>query len=60
MSAVVYYGTSPDTINNKDALSSCAKLTTLIVPNAPETTTEALKSKWQNFLGGNFTDVRKE
>ncbi|MBW5396424.1 leucine-rich repeat domain-containing protein [Brachyspira pilosicoli] len=60
LTTVVYNGTSPDTIQNNDAFLYCDKLSSLIVPNAPETTTEALKSKWQNFLGGKFTDVRKE
>lgn len=55
LSTVVYYGTSPDTINNKDALSFCAKLTTLILPNV----TNPVLSEWQNFLGGNFTIVKQ-
>ena len=59
LTTVTYYGTSPTDINNSDAFLYCDKLTTLIVPNAPETTSEDLKSKWQNFLGGTFTTVTK-
>lgn len=59
LTTVIYYGTSPSTINNNDALLECLSLTTLKVPNAPETTPEDLKSKWQNFLGGSFTTVTK-
>ena len=55
LTTVIYYGTSPDTINNKDALSFCAKLTTLILPNV----TNPVLSEWQNFLGGNFTIVKQ-
>lgn len=55
LSTVVYYGTSPDTIQNNDALSFCAKLTTLILPNVQSPKSE----EWQNFLGGNFTIVKQ-
>lgn len=62
LKSVVYLGTTPDDITSKGTgiFEGCNNLTTLKVPNAPETTTEALKSKWQNFLGSNFTDVRKK
>lgn len=55
LTTFIYYGTSPNTINNKDALSFCAKLTTLILPNV----TNPVLSEWQNFLGGNFTEVKQ-
>ncbi len=55
LSTVVYYGTSPDTIQNNDALSFCAKLTTLILPNVQSPKSE----EWKNFLGGNFTEVKQ-
>ena len=55
LTTVIYYGTSPDTINNKDALSFCAKLTTLILPNVQSPKSE----EWKNFLGGNFTEVKQ-
>ncbi|MEI0531991.1 leucine-rich repeat domain-containing protein [Brachyspira pilosicoli] len=62
LTTVTYLGTTPNDITSAGMaiFYKCDMLRTLIVPNAPETTTEALKSKWQNFLGGNFTDVRKE
>lgn len=56
LTTVIYYGTSPSTINNNDALLECLSLTTLKVPNA----TNPNDNAWTTFLGGNFTDVRKE
>ncbi|WP_297286450.1 leucine-rich repeat domain-containing protein [uncultured Brachyspira sp.] len=56
LTTVTYYGTSPTDINNNDAFLYCDKLTTLIVPNA----TNPNDNAWKTFLGGNFTDVRKE
>ncbi|MEI0557719.1 leucine-rich repeat domain-containing protein [Brachyspira intermedia] len=56
LTTVIYYGTSPNTINNNDALSECLKLTTLIIPNAKNPD----DPDWKNFLGGNFTDIRKQ
>ena len=56
LTTVIYYGTSPNTINNNDALSECLKLTTLIIPNAENDKDEG----WKTFLGGTFTDIRKQ
>ena len=56
LTAVIYYGTSPSTINNNDALSECLKLKTLIIPNAENDK----DPKWGSFLGGKFTDIRKQ
>lgn len=55
LTTVIYYGTSPDTIKNNDALLECNNLTTLIVPNA----LDEKDPKWNTFLGGSFTTVTK-
>lgn len=54
LTTVVYNGTSPDTIQNNDALSG-STIQTLIVPNA----LNEKDARWQNFLGGSFTTVTK-
>ena len=56
LTTVTYYGTSPTDINNNDALSYCVNLKTLIVPNADNPDDPA----WKTFLGGTFTEVRKQ
>ena len=57
LTTVTYLGTIPDAINNNnDVFVMCDSLTTLIVPNAKNDK----DPKWTTFLGGNFTDVRKE
>lgn len=57
LTTLTYLGTTPNTINNiGDVFIECSKLTTLIVPNA-----ENDKDKgWETFLGGSFTDIRKQ
>ncbi len=56
LTTVTYLGTTPDAINNKkDVFVMCNSLTTLKVPNA----TNPNDNAWKTFLGGNFTDVRK-
>nr|WP_304332890.1 leucine-rich repeat protein [Brachyspira innocens] len=56
LTTVTYYGTSPTDINNNDALSYCVNLKTLIVPNVDNPDDPA----WKTFLGGTFTEVRKQ
>ncbi|MEI0702073.1 hypothetical protein [Brachyspira intermedia] len=49
-------GTKPNTIsNNGDVFEDCVSLTTLIIPNAEDPSEPA----WINFLGGNFSEVRR-
>ena len=56
LTALTYLGTNPNNINHKgDVFLGSTKLTTLIVPNAD--TLDA--GVWSSFLGGNFTDIRK-
>ena len=58
LTTVTYLGKTPDDITTKGSgiFDNCTSLTTLIVPNATNPNDE----KWKTFLGGNFTDVRKE
>ena len=58
LTTVIYLGTSPNAIQHSGNIFDNT-VKTLIVPNAPEQTDEELKNKWQNFLGCNFTDIRK-
>uniref|UniRef100_UPI003F4B1817 leucine-rich repeat domain-containing protein n=1 Tax=Brachyspira catarrhinii TaxID=2528966 RepID=UPI003F4B1817 len=54
---VVYYGASPDIINyTGNVFKDCLSLSTLIIPNAKNDK----DTKWSSFLGGNFTDIRKQ
>lgn len=59
---LVYLGETPDAIAFKETPEEegifyyCINLKTLIVPNAKNDK----DPKWTTFLGGNFTDVRKE
>ncbi|MBW5391740.1 leucine-rich repeat domain-containing protein [Brachyspira pilosicoli] len=55
LTTVIYYGTSPSTINNNDALLECLSLTTLILPNV----NSPQLNDWKTFLGGNFTEVKQ-
>lgn len=56
LTTLTYLGTNPNNINHKgDVFLGSTKLTTLIVPNAD--TLDA--GVWSSFLGGNFTDIRK-
>ncbi|WIH84429.1 leucine-rich repeat domain-containing protein [Brachyspira pilosicoli] len=55
LTTVIYYGTSPSTINNNDALLECLSLTTLILPNV----NSPQLNDWKTFLGGNFTIVKQ-
>ncbi|WP_157150827.1 leucine-rich repeat domain-containing protein [Brachyspira sp. SAP_772] len=59
LTTVIYLGTSPNDISHSGNIFDDT-VTTLIVPNAPETSEEELKSKWQNFLGCNFTTIKKQ
>ncbi|MEI0580478.1 leucine-rich repeat domain-containing protein [Brachyspira pilosicoli] len=52
---VTYMGTSPDIIDNTDALLYCRSLKTLRVPNAVNPSDE----RWKTFLGGNFSIVTR-
>lgn len=57
LTTLTYLGTTPNTINNiGDVFIECSKLTTLIVPNAENEKDEG----WKTFLGGSFTDIRKQ
>ncbi|WP_157153765.1 leucine-rich repeat domain-containing protein [Brachyspira murdochii] len=56
LTTVIYYGTSPTTINNNNAFLYCVNLKTLIVPNADNPNDPA----WKTFLGANFTTVTKQ
>ncbi len=56
MSKVIYLGTSPNDINFGKDIFTSTKLTTLIVPNAKNEKDEG----WKTFLGGSFTDIRKQ
>ena len=56
LTTVTYFGTKPDAIsNNGDVFDGCVSLTTLIIPNAEDTSDPA----WKTFLGHNFTTVKK-
>ena len=56
LTTVTYLGTSPNAIqHNGDVFDGCTALKTLIVPNAEDISDPA----WTTFLGGNFTDIRK-
>ncbi|MEI0702074.1 leucine-rich repeat domain-containing protein [Brachyspira intermedia] len=56
LTTLTYLGTNPNNINDKgDVFLGSTKLTTLIVPNAENDKDEG----WKTFLGGNFTDIRK-
>ncbi|MEI0557720.1 leucine-rich repeat domain-containing protein [Brachyspira intermedia] len=56
LTTVTYLGTKPNTIsNNGDVFDSCVNLKTLIIPNAENPSDPA----WINFLGGNFSEVRR-
>ena len=59
LTTVTYLGTKPNAIQHSGNIFDDT-VTTLIVPNAPETSEEELKSKWQNFLGCNFTTIKKQ
>ena len=57
LTTLTYLGINPNNINNKgDVFVECTKLTTLIVPNAENDK----DPKWESFLGGKFTDIRKQ
>ncbi|MEI0607853.1 leucine-rich repeat protein [Brachyspira pulli] len=57
LTALTYLGTNPSNINHKgDVFIECTKLKTLILPNAD--TLDA--GVWSSFLGGSFTDIRKQ
>ena len=57
LTTLTYLGTNPNNINDKgDVFLLSTKLTTLIVPNAINENDE----RWKNFLGHNFTTVKKE
>ncbi|MEI0749492.1 leucine-rich repeat domain-containing protein [Brachyspira pulli] len=54
---VVYYGDSPNIINyTGNVFEGCFSLSTLIIPNAKNEKDEG----WKTFLGGSFTDIRKQ
>ena len=56
LTAVTYLGTTPNGIkNNGNVFDSCTELKTLILPNVQTLNPD----EWKNFLGGNFTDIRK-
>lgn len=59
LTTVTYLGTSPNAIQHSGNIFDNT-VKTLIVPNALEQTDEELKSKWQNFLGCNFTTIKKQ
>ena len=57
LTTLTYLGTNPNNINDKgDVFLGSTKLTTLIVPNAENDK----DPKWESFLGGKFTDIRKQ
>ena len=57
LTTVTYLGTKPNTImNNKNVFDDCVNLKTLLIPNAEDPDDPA----WKTFLGGNFTDIRKQ
>ena len=57
LSTLTYLGINPNNINHKgDVFIECTKLKTLILPNAD--TLDA--GVWSSFLGGSFTDIRKQ
>ncbi|WP_041177571.1 leucine-rich repeat domain-containing protein [Brachyspira intermedia] len=54
---VIYYGDSPNIINyTGNVFEGCFSLSTLIIPNAENDK----DPKWETFLGGSFTDIRKQ
>ena len=57
LTTIIYYGDSPNKIKcGNHILSNSPNLKTLIIPNAANEKDEA----WKTFLGGNFTDIRRQ
>lgn len=58
LTTIIYYGDSPDKIKlyTVDILQNSPNIKTLIIPNAINPDDE----RWKTFLGGNFTDIRKQ
>ncbi|OEJ15272.1 hypothetical protein BFL38_13285 [Brachyspira hampsonii] len=57
LTTLTYLGTNPNDIKDSGYIFYyCDKLKTLILPNASDITDNA----WKTFLGGTFTDIRKQ
>ena len=56
LTKLIYLGTLPNSISVGKYVFTSAKFGTLILPNVDNINT----SDWQYFLGGYFTDIRKE